>query len=259
MCLLLIGFQAHSDFKLIVGQNRDEFYDRPASGATFWNSEPELLAGKDLKTGGTWLGITKGGRIAAITNYREPFDHCKDAPSRGILVRDYLLSDRTPSEHMTILRDAAHHHNGFNLIFGDQDGLYYYSNKGDKGRSLSPGLYGLSNHFLDSQWPKVRKGKKALADILSREKKPDPEKLFEILTDRSSPDDQALPVTGVGLEWERILSPIFVSSDTYGTRCSTVILIDYQGNVTFVERSFTPSSYHLKTAMFEFKIVEEGS
>ncbi len=255
MCVLVVAFQAHSDFKLVLGLNRDEFYDRPSSAAAFWDIAPQLLAGKDLKQGGTWLGITKHGRIAVITNYRDPTHHNQGAPSRGILLRDYLLSDMGPSDYSQILRDTGAY-NGFNLIFGDQDHLYYYSNKTSRSRHLSPGVYGLSNHLLDTPWPKVKKCKRAFENLLSSEMKPTPEQFLEILSDRTRPRDDELPHTGVGLEWERILSPIFIASDTYGTRSSTAMIIDHKGDVTFVERSFGAGSADPETARFHFTIAK---
>ena len=253
MCLLVIAYRSHPDYKLIVAANRDEFYDRPAAPATFWDDAPEVLAGRDLVADGTWLGITRNARIAAIANYRDPSHHIENAPSRGLLVRDYLSNDMDPKTYLDTIRHSGPY-NGFNLVCGNLDSLYYYSNRDDVVRELSPGLYGLSNHLLNSPWPKVERSKKALAKILSSGQGFGNESILEILSDQLRPDDDDLPDTGIGLEWERILSPIFVTSDLYGTRASTVIMIDNGNHVTFVERSFDGNARCLNTAAFELKI-----
>ncbi|PJC75322.1 MAG: hypothetical protein CO012_03610 [Syntrophobacterales bacterium CG_4_8_14_3_um_filter_49_14] len=253
MCLLLFSFMMHPQYSLVLAANRDEDYDRPSAPAAFWDDAPNILAGRDLKEWGTWLGITKKGRIAALTNYRDPASVKEGAPSRGWLVSDFLRGHEEPLTYLQNLALRADQYNSFSLILGDLSRLYYFSNR-DGLFALSPGLYGLSNHTLDTPWSKVERGKEALGLLLFRDQEPLPEEIFNILTDRSMPDDESLPDTGVGREWERILSPIFISSPTYGTRSSTVLMIDRKGHVTFVERICNAHPYPFMTAKFKFRI-----
>ena len=254
MCLLLMALNRHPAYPLVLLANRDEYYDRPSAPACFWEEEPSLLAGKDLRAGGTWLGITRKGRIAAITNYRDPASIKEGSPSRGGLVSNFLLGQEGPLEYLDKLDREAEKYNGFNLIVGEKGQYYWYSNRGDGARSLSAGIYGLSNHLLDTPWPKVAKSKDALVYLLSEQEDPSLEELFRILTDHIIAGDERLPDTGVGLEWERILSPIFIKSPTYGTRSSTVILIDVDNRVTFVEKTFNADLDHPTTARHEFRV-----
>lgn len=245
MCLLLFSYNAHPRYRLILAANRDEFYDRPTEPVAFWEEAPEVLAGRDLQAGGTWLGITRTGRLGAITNFRDPARHRAEAPSRGLLVGRYLTGNSGPEEYVKALADLNHAYNGYNVLLGDSEKLVYYSNREGIGRTLSPGIYGLSNNFLDTPWPKVRKGKEALAEIMKAGGEIDPNDLFAVLADRTVPDDSELPDTGVGREWERVLSPLFISSPGYGTRSSTVITVDRRGAVELRERVFNshPESY----------------
>ncbi len=254
MCLLLLAVQKHPDYKLILAANRDEYYDRPTAPAEFWSEAPHLLAGKDLRAGGTWLGITRQGRIAAITNYRDPASIKTNAPSRGRLVSGFLLGQASPERFLKGLAQEKDRYNGFNLIIGEKDQLYWFSNRGDGAHKLSPGLYGLSNRLLDTPWPKVTRSKEAMASLLSKQKNPPQDKLFRMLGDRTIARDEQLPDTGVGMEWERILSPIFITSPTYGTRSSTVMLIDRNNGVTFTEKTFNSDPEHATSIQYEFKI-----
>jgi uncharacterized protein with NRDE domain len=237
MCLIFVALDVHPKYPVIIAANRDEFYDRPTAPAAFWPENPELLAGRDLRAGGTWLGITRTGRIAALTNYRDPHDNRPDAPSRGLLVTGFLLSEEPPSGYLDRLANDASSYNGFNFLAGQNRDFYWYSNRGDGIQKLSPGIHGLSNRLIDTPWPKVEKGKRKLEEIASSEKVTT-EDFFQLLSDRTMPADERLPDTGVGLEWERILAPMFISSPTYGTRSSTVILLDRSGRITFEERCF---------------------
>ena len=254
MCLLLIALKTHPAYKLILLANRDEYYDRPTSPAAFWDGAPSVLAGKDLQGGGTWLGVTRRGRIAAVTNYRDPASVREGAPSRGTLVSNFLVGQESTGGYLERVNTEADRFNGFNLIIGDKDQLYWYSNRGDGVQSLELGIYGLSNHLLDTPWPKVVRGKNALTRLLSGQRAPSLEELFHILADRTIPDDASLPHTGVELEWERILSPIFIVSPTYGTRSSTVLLIDMQDRVTFVENTFNSDLDHPTSVEYKLKV-----
>ncbi|MDD5712842.1 MAG: NRDE family protein [Smithellaceae bacterium] len=254
MCLILFSYRCHPSYPLILAANRDEFYDRPAEGISFWKESPEMVAGRDLKEGGTWLGMTRGGRLAALTNYRDPASLRADAPSRGLLVRDFLQSRESVDSYLGRLTPAASAYNGFSLLGGDGESLYYFSNRGGAKRRLAPGVYGLSNHLLDTSWPKVEKGKKSLVMILAGQGGPAIDDLFAILSDQARPADAALPDTGVGLEWERILSPLFIVSPLYGTRSSTVLTIDAKGVASIVERVFTPGSNSFQETTFHFPV-----
>lgn len=255
MCLILFSYDKHPRYKLIFAANRDEFYDRPTRPAQFWNGSPDLLAGKDLKGGGTWMGITRTGRIAAITNFREPENTTKNAPSRGFLVRDFLETDYSPEDYLNKINKIGGLYNGFNLIVGTPDGLFYYSNRQNNILKIPPGNHGLSNHLINTDWPKVKKGTQRLAQTISKDNLPDTEILFSILQDQYQPPDHLLPNTGVAIEWERILSPLFITSSTYGTRSSTILLWDRNGNIEFTERTFIPRQGNIvknETRKFRF-------
>lgn len=238
MCLLLFSYKMHPDYRLIVAANRDEFYNRPTAPLAYWPDHPNVLAGRDLKGSGTWLGITRSGRIAAITNYREPAAHMENAPSRGLLISDFLTGNASLKQYLKAVSKKSRAYNGFNLIAGDPSGLLYYSNRDTRVRHLQPGLYGISNHLIDTAWPKIQRGKDLLQGQLSGGEKFNIEKIWKILSDRSQPADDELPDTGVGLQWERILAPLFITSPDYGTRSSSIVLIEYSGRTTFMERTF---------------------
>jgi uncharacterized protein with NRDE domain len=254
MCLILLGIKSHPDYKLIITGNRDEFYDRPTMKAAFWDEAPYLLAGKDLLGGGTWFGITKGGRIAAISNYRDPNSDKKEAPSRGRLVSDFLLGSDSPGSYLDGIKGEAEQYNGFNLVAGIKDRISWYSNRGKGIKGLGTGIYGLSNHLLDTPWPKVMKGKSEFSGLITRPVLPGSDEFFKMLTDSTVALDKDLPNTGVGLERERMLSPIFISSPDYGTRSSTLLFIDRDDRVTFIERTFDKDLLNPSTVRYEFRI-----
>jgi uncharacterized protein with NRDE domain len=258
MCVILLAYQQHPDYPLVLAANRDEFYERPTAPADFWKDAPHLLAGRDLKAGGTWLGMDRYGRFAAISNYRDPASHKEHALSRGLIVSDFLRGQQTPREYIHALSPSRNQYNGFNLLAGNRLELWYYSNRTGEARLLDSGLYGLSNHLLDIPWPKVKQGKERLRDLLSQDRTLEVEAIFEILSDRSMANDDCLPDTGIGLEIERVLSPLFIKSLCYGTRSSTVLLIDRHETVTFIERSFEPGSDQSRTVRHGFKIREES-
>jgi len=249
MCLLLIAYKTHPRYKLIAVANRDEYYDRPTDPATWWGEEKNVLAGKDLKAGGTWLGITREGKFAAITNYREKGNQNEKTPSRGLLVASYLEKSINPREDLRDLEPRRDTYNGFNLIVGDVDHLNYYSNRKKGTMVLKSGIYGLSNSFLDVPWPKVKLGKQKLEQIINLEDF-SIEEIFVLLKNEQKPEDHELPDTGVGLEYERILSPVFIKTEKYGTRSSTVLLVDKKNRVVFEERSFIPPAHN----QFQFNI-----
>jgi uncharacterized protein with NRDE domain len=254
MCLIVLAIHQHPRYKLILAANRDEYYERPSALPAFWEDAPQVLAGKDLRSGGTWLGITRTGRIAAVTNYRDPASVMADAPSRGWLVKDYLLGRDDPASYLKKVRKDGARYNGFNLVVGQKEDLFWYSNRGEEVLPLSPGLHGISNRLLDTPWPKVTRSKERLADLLANHENPCSEGFFELLKDRSVPPDDMLPATGVGIEWERILSPVYITSPTYGTRSSTLILLDENDRVTFMDRTFNSRPEAIASIRFEFTL-----
>ncbi len=238
MCLILISYKMHPQYRLVIAANRDEFYDRPTLPARFWKTSPDILAGKDLERGGTWMGINRAGHFAAVTNYREPQTKVKSPASRGHLVRDYLLSGLSALDYLKKIRTLAGIYDGFNLLAGTMEDLYYFSNRQNNILKLPPGILGLSNHLLNTPWPKVKKAKQFFKKVIMRHQSLDMEGIFDLLKDKSVPPDELLPSTGVDFQWEKILSPIFVSSRVYGTRSSTVLFWDHQGKIDFLERTF---------------------
>lgn len=238
MCLIIFAYRSLPGFRLVLAANRDEFYSRPTRQVAYWDDAPGVLAGRDLKAGGTWLGITRTGRFAAITNYREVSSNREGAPSRGGLVKDFLLGNSTPHDYLKTLRDKGQAYNGFNLIVGDTKNLLYFSNKNERIWNIKPGIHGLSNHLLDTPWPKVIQGTSRFHSLVNEKIIFSPEDIFSILADHSTPSNEELPNTGVGLEWEKILSPIFITSDIYGTRCSSILLWENTGQITFLERTY---------------------
>lgn len=238
MCLILFAYHTHPRYELVLAANRDEFYARPTLPMAFWEDAPDLLAGRDLEAGGTWLGVTRQGRFAAITNYRDPANMRPKAPSRGALVSDYLRGDAAAWDYLVCLAPHAADYNGFNLLLGDAEGLFYYSNQQGTPRALAPGLYGLSNHLLDTPWPKVERGRRGLAALLKADPEPSGDALLELLANRAWATDAELPNTGVSREWERALSPLFIETPGYGTRSSTVLRIAAEGEMWVLEKTW---------------------
>ncbi len=257
MCLILLSYEMHPKYRMVLAANRDEYYDRPTAPVAFHDDSPDILGGQDLKHQGMWLGITRLGRFAAITNYRDPGPNIHNAPSRGYLVRDFLTGKASPNNYLEHVKSIGHQYNGYNLLVGDGSELYYYSNRGNDIKRLKPGMYGLSNHLIDTPWPKISKGKSDLENLLNGKEKINPEDIFNILRDGACPPDRMLPDTGVGLDWERILSPLFITSEFYGTRSSSIIFMERRGEVTFMERTFIPDSgvsKAEKTRKFSFRV-----
>ena len=237
MCLLFFSYRMTPGYRLVVAANRDEFLARPTARLDYLDREKTLLAGRDLQGGGTWLGITAGLRFAAITNYREPAANRLNAPSRGELLMNYLAGKMDAGEYLQDVAAKASLYNGFNLIVGDSRELYYFSNKLSAPRLLSPGFYGLSNHLLDTPWPKVLRGKELLRPHMVETDHIDASLLLGLLADSHRPPDHQLPETGVGLAWERLLGTIFIDGANYGTRSSAVITVTDAGAVEFTEKT----------------------
>lgn len=252
MCLIFIALNVHPKYKLIVAGNRDEFYSRKTAVADFWADHPDVLAGRDLEAMGTWLGVTSGGKIAMLTNYRDPKNIDPAAPSRGKLVSDFLIQGGHPGAYLDSVAREGKKFNGFNLLTGTTDELWYYSNYQGAVQKLNDGLYGLSNHLLDTPWPKVVRGKDKLREHLATPQ-PDPEFFFKVLYDEDVAPDEQLPSTGLPLDRERALSSMFIKTSGYGSRCTTVIMVDRANNVFFSERNFNTETFSFTTQTFRFQ------
>jgi uncharacterized protein with NRDE domain len=250
MCLILIAHQAHPSFPLVVGANRDEFYGRPTAPADFWKDAPDVLAGRDLQASGTWLGITRGLRFAAVTNFRDMHSLEARPRSRGELTSGFLRGHAPAEQYLEDVSRRASEYNGFNLFVADASGLFYFSNRDGEVRRLGPGTYGLSNHLLDTPWPKVTELKPRFNATIQVPL--DPDAIRSILADRGVAPDANLPDTGVGLERERILSAAFVVSDEYGTRSTTALSVGSDRTVRFNEWSFGPRGEPLGERAFAF-------
>ncbi|SOD02209.1 Uncharacterized conserved protein, contains NRDE domain [bacterium JGI 053] len=239
MCLILLAWETHPRWRLVVAANRDEFHARPTAPADWWGPQaPDLLAGRDLQAGGTWLGVTRTGRFAAVTNIREPQGQHAGAPSRGHLPGNFLLSRAPSLGYLAGLMPQAMAFNGFNLLAMDGVTLAYYSNRQAAMRTLPPGVYGVSNHLLDTPWPKVVRGKDDLRAALALDDGDALEaRLFESLARRDPAPDAELPKTGVAEELERALSSAFIATPEYGTRSSTVLLMGRDGEARMTERT----------------------
>lgn len=254
MCLITLQFHNHSKYKLIVAANRDEFYQRPTADAHFWEDNPDILAGRDLTAMGTWLGITKQGRFAALTNYRDPEQTTANKKSRGDIVRNYLAGKAAPMGYLKDLQRQHHTFVGFNVIVGNPNELYYYSNIQNMIHKIQPGTHGLSNELLNIPWPKVSRTKAKLNEYVLANDNLDYDKLFEIIADTKEAVNENLPNTGVSLALERKLSPPFIKTPEYGTRSSAVVLVDHDDNVSFIERTYNQGEFKQENK-FSFPII----
>ena len=239
MCLILFAFQAHAEYPLVVAANRDEAYARPAASAAFWPDFPQVYGGRDLEMGGTWMGLTRSGRFAAVTNFRDSYPKGVAPRSRGELAGSYLTGAQPAETYLQTIAARKAEYAGFGFLTGDRQSLWFLSNYANGVEAVAPGVHGLSNHLLDTPWPNVTSGKQVLAALLHRSAHVLADKLFEMLADRTvaAPDD--LPDTGVGILREKELGPKFIAvDDRYGTRASTVIIVNREGEVHYAERSF---------------------
>lgn len=238
MCLILFAHQVHPEFPLVVAANRDEFHGRPTAPAAFWKERPGVLAGRDLEAGGTWLGVSRSGRFAAVTNFSEEPPEPVPPRSRGALVSDFLAATVSPEHYLEGVARHAAEYRGFNLLVGDAASLWYYSNRIPAAQRLPPGTYGLSNHLLDTAWPKVRRGKSALTVFEEEEAHPDVDALLELLADETQPGDAELRDAGLDPATARRVAPCFIRGPVYGTRASTVVIVEAGGRVRFTEVGF---------------------
>ena len=252
MCLILFAWRAHPDYRLVLAANRDEFHQRPTLPADVWPRQPDLLAGRDLQAGGTWLGVTRSGRVAAVTNYREPL--APEVPlerSRGELVTDFLTGHFPPLEQAERLRLSGGSYRGFSLLLGTPESLAYVSNRHERTLEIGAGCHGLSNHLLDTDWPKVHSGRARLEQLLDTDRI-DPEALLDLLTERSLVPGDMPPGADDGEIRRHLMNHYFIVSPEYGTRSSTVVLMDGNARVTFIERRFAPDGSETGTSRFEW-------
>jgi len=284
MCLLVIAWQVHPRYRLVVAANRDEFHERPTEPMARWPAPDEIIAGRDLRAGGTWLGIDRRRRFGIVTNFRELQRPAPGAPSRGNLIPDYLRNAAPVTQYIQNLEPVADQYSGFNLLLTDHaepadradpghrahvghhhapsghhadsasgDSLWYVSNRAPQfAQSLPPGIYGLSNELLDTPWPKLQRVRKRFDTLIDQPGNISEEALFAILADPTQAGvDDALPATGLSHEWEQLLSSPFISNQDYGTRCSTVLLQGNAGTVSLIERRFGPRGVLLGDTRFD--------
>ena len=255
MCILFIALNQHKDYPLIIAANRDEFHARPTAASEFWSSDNNLLAGRDLQANGSWMGVTRNGKIAALTNIRDPESMRTDVCSRGSLVTDWLMDKSINQSHyLTQLKATRHHFNGYNLVFGHLTQLQVYNNFTNTSTLLDNGIYGLSNANIHTPWPKVNKGVESLKSYISGHNKIDEQQLFAILRDETKAHDDLLPQTGIDYEWEKQLSSIFIRTPEYGTRTSTLLLLNRDNEIMWYERTFNPSGQVEGTKQYRFNV-----
>lgn len=241
MCILFIAVEQHPEYPLIIAANRDEFYQRPTLSSEYWSAYPNLLAGKDMQAGGTWMGVTQSGYVSALTNIRAPQLNKDEVQSRGQLVLDYLAKPDIRAEYVQFLHKNRTSFNGYNLLFGKWHDLAVYNNHEDSLQFLGPGFYGLSNANLNSPWPKINKGVQALKAYCENQQDIEPEELFQLLRNEEKAEDHLLPQTGVPEVWEKQLSSIFINTEGYGTRTSTLFWVTRQHTAFWQERTFDES------------------
>lgn len=255
MCILFIAVEQHEDYPLIIAANRDEFHDRATQFGHWWDSTPPILAGKDEVAGGTWMGINPSGKLAALTNIRDPEKQKEQAVSRGELVVDFITGEKSSDDYLHQLRHSCEKYNGYNLLFGEWNNLSVFNNHLNKSVPLTKGVYGLSNASLNSPWPKTTKGMQALEEYCHKKGHISDDKLFSILRDDIKAEDRDLPQTGVPYHWEKLLSSAFIVTPEYGTRTSTVLHVDNTGQVDWKERYFDPAGEQIHENAFSFTII----
>lgn len=250
MCLIVFSYKTHPKYKFILAANRDEFYDRPTTTVDWWEDH-DLLAGRDLKAKGTWMGVDKKGRFAAVTNFRDIKNIKEDVRSRGDLPVNFLIGNQSSEEYSNVVFYEGSQYNGFNLLTMD-DEMAHISNYDKQVNILSPGVYGLSNALLDTPWPKVKKSKELFQSKIKEDFQI--EELIQLMQDDKVASDEDLPPTGLSLEMERAVSAMCIKTSNYGTCCSTAITIDFDGNVNYMEKSYPVGDRKDETKSFFFKI-----
>ena len=263
MCLIVFAWKAHPRYPLILATNRDEYHERPSAPLSYWDDAPEVLGGRDIEKGGSWLAANVDGRWAAVTNFRDGHPSAAPTLSRGDLVRNYVSSRQMAANYATTLEGSIPNYPGCNLLFAEPDALYYASNRhGSSNRrsrieTVSTGVHSLSNHLLDTPWPKVERSKHRMQSLLEANGDTITQNLFDFLSDRTEAVDADLPSTGIPADWERTLSAPFIVAGKYGTRASTVVLMDNEGVVQMHEREFSVGGIEIGRRSFSFKTAEE--
>src|SRR6056297_830636 len=237
MCLIVFAFNHHPKFPVIFAANRDEFYAREAQKAHFWDTKPAVLAGKDLRAGGTWLGVSEKGDFGAITNFRDLDNPREGDRSRGEIIPEFLTRENSPQQKLRQLIQESQHYAGFNLLAGNSERLYYLSNVSGDMQTVAPGIHGISNAYLDTPWPKVEVAKSECKQAI-KPTRIDRDMIFRFLKNSDTYPEESLPSTGLSPEMEKAISPIFIETEGYGTRCSTLLTIDRPGNVHFTEKTY---------------------
>jgi len=253
MCLIFLSYNQHPKYPLIIAANRDEFLDRPALPMDYWPENPNILAGQDLTGGGTWLGVTTSGYFSMLTNYRDMANIKTNAPTRGKLVLDYLKGEFDPATYLQALDASGGQYNGYNILLGTMHNPWYYSNQNHKFYQLGSGLYGLSNALLDSNWPKVDRGKTAFRELVESNNV-NSESLFELMINKELADDDQLPDTGIGIEKEKLLSSMFIDMQGYGTRNTTILIMDRNNTVEITERTYSKADGTSSDQKFNFSL-----
>ncbi len=258
MCVIFVAFQKSHQYPFILAANRDEYYQRPTAAADFWDNHPDTLAGRDLEAQGTWLGISRTGRIAAITNRLDSGSKHEPLRSRGELVSKFLQSSQSIDQYAKLLLQNRDEYNGYSILFGDYSQLRYQSNWSHLATNLNSGIHALSNSFINSPWPRVLVGKELLASHLRNDETVRHDRIFEILSDQNSYDSiQNKTCLSSANSTHSKDVPIFIKSRNYGTRSSTVVLVDHQLNVYFEERTFGENSRDCQSQrQFNFHLSE---
>ncbi len=260
MCLLIFAHRVYPGYPLVLAANRDEFYARPTAISAFWQTHPRLLAGRDLEAGGTWMGITRQGRFAAITNYRDPTANANPPRSRGELPLDFLNSQTPAEEYLANIAQRAHEYAGYNLLLGKGNELWHYNNQPQGSGStpappnrLKPGIYGLSNASLNTPWPKVELGKARLSEQLGAQV-PDHDALLSLVNDRKQASAKELNLQGMETEMEQVLSAQFILAGKYGTRSSTTMWMNDAGAVSWRELTFDQQGEVQRVSTEDFEV-----
>jgi uncharacterized protein with NRDE domain len=255
MCLLAVAIRSHPRLPLIIAGNRDEFHARPSQGAHWWSDYPDIVGGRDLQAGGTWLAMHRNGRFAAVTNFRDAQHESGDLRSRGHLITGFLSSDRPVMDYLESIDPARYA--GFNLLVADRSDAAYLSNRGAPMRELQPGIYGLSNATLNEPWSKVTRSRSRLGSLIADDNV-DETSLMRMLDDREKASDAEVETNGLSHETAHALTAPFIVLPEYGTRCSTVLMLDNEDRVRFVERRFDEQGRTTGESRFDFDLVRES-
>ncbi|MEQ8584002.1 MAG: NRDE family protein [Marinoscillum sp.] len=254
MCLIVFAWDVHPKYRLIVAANRDEFYTRPTAPADFWDDEPDILGGRDLQAGGSWMTVSKHGNFAAVTNYRDLANIRENVRSRGEIPIHFMDQNQKPLSYVKGLHEYSTEYNGFNVLTANPQMMTHYSNYERKANVITPGIHGLSNALLDTPWPKVELAKAKFQELISNSFNHG--ELIEMMSDTSTAEDSILPDTGVSREMEKALSAMCIRMENYGTCCSTVITLDRDGLIEFSEKSYPVGGRTEKVVNYQFKIQE---